>query len=156
MEPEGLLPHSQQPATCPYPEQHRFSPCSPSYILQINFNIILPSTPGSSKRFLPSGLPIKTLYAPLLSPIHDMLVCLLDLITRMTFGEEYREYSSLLCSLLHSPFTSSLLGPNILSTLFSNTLNVCDFRYLSYPSEKVDAAPSGCACYADAQHSCWG
>jgi hypothetical protein len=29
-----------------------------------------------------------------------------------------------LCSLLHSPVTSSLLGPNIfLSTLFSNTLS---------------------------------
>jgi len=34
-------------------------------------------------------------------------------------------YSSL-CSFLHSPFTSSLLGPNILlNTLFSNTLNQC-------------------------------
>jgi hypothetical protein len=32
----------------------------------------------------------------------------------MIFGEEYRAYSSLLCSLLHSPVTSSLLGPNIL------------------------------------------
>jgi hypothetical protein len=34
--------------------------------------------------------------------------------------------SSSLCSLIHSPVTSSLLGPNIpLSTLFSNTLNLC-------------------------------
>jgi hypothetical protein len=31
-----------------------------------------------------------------------------------------------LCSLLQSPVTSSLLGPNILlSTLFSNTLSLC-------------------------------
>jgi hypothetical protein len=31
-----------------------------------------------------------------------------------------------LCSLLHSPVASSLLGPNILlSTLFSNTLSLC-------------------------------
>jgi hypothetical protein len=29
-------------------------------------------------------------------------------------GEEYRSLSSSLCSFLHSPVTSSLLGPNIL------------------------------------------
>ena len=47
---------------------------------------------------------------------------LLDFITRTILGEEYR-LSSSLCSLLHSPLTSSLLGPNILlSILFSNTL----------------------------------
>jgi hypothetical protein len=33
-----------------------------------------------------------------------------------------------LCILLHSPVTSSLLGPNILlSTLFSNTLSLCSY-----------------------------
>ena len=48
---------------------------------------------------------------------------LLDLITPITYGEQYRSLSSSLCSFLHSPVTSSLLGPNILlSTLFSNTL----------------------------------
>jgi hypothetical protein len=29
MEPEGSPPHSQQPATCPYPEPDRSSPCPP-------------------------------------------------------------------------------------------------------------------------------
>jgi hypothetical protein len=48
------------------------------------------------------------------------------LMTRIIFGDEYRSLSSPLCSLLHSPVTSSLLGPNIpLSTLFSNTLSLC-------------------------------
>jgi hypothetical protein len=46
------------------------------------------------------------------------------LITRITFGDEYRWLSSSLCSLLHSPVASSPLGPNILlSALFSNTQN---------------------------------
>jgi hypothetical protein len=40
-------------------------------------------------------------------------------------GKEYRSFSSSLCSFLHSPITSTLLGPNILlNTLFSNTLNL--------------------------------
>jgi hypothetical protein len=33
------------------------------------------------------------------------------LITQIIFGDEYRSLSSSLCSLLHSPVTSSLLGP---------------------------------------------
>jgi hypothetical protein len=33
----------------------------------------------------------------------------------------------LLCSFLHPPATSSLFGPNILSTLFSKNLNLCSF-----------------------------
>jgi hypothetical protein len=40
-------------------------------------------------------------------------------------GKEYRSFNSSLCSFLHSPVTSSLLGPNILlNTLFSNTLSL--------------------------------
>jgi hypothetical protein len=31
----------------------------------------------------------------------------------------------LLCSFLHPPVTSSLLRPNILTTLFSDTLSMC-------------------------------
>jgi hypothetical protein len=46
---------------------------------------------------------------------------LLALITLTILGEEYKP-----CSFLQPPVTSSLLGPNILlSTLFSNTLNLC-------------------------------
>jgi hypothetical protein len=45
---------------------------------------------------------------------------------------EYRSLSSSLCSLLHSPVTSSQVGPNILvRTLFSNTLVVPSFLSVS-------------------------
>jgi len=71
------------------------------------------------------------LYAFLMSfvcPICSTSHILFDFITLMivVFGEAYKLRSSSLCSLIHSPTTSSLLGPNILlSNLFSNTLNLC-------------------------------
>jgi len=38
--------------------------------------------------------------------------------------QQYKSFSSSLCNLLHSPVTSSILGPNILlNTMFSNTLS---------------------------------
>jgi len=43
---------------------------SPSYFLKIHLYIILPSVSGSSNWFFPLLLPTKTLYAPLLCPIH--------------------------------------------------------------------------------------
>jgi len=34
MEPEDSLPHSQVPATCPYPKPARSSPCPPIQLLE--------------------------------------------------------------------------------------------------------------------------
>jgi len=49
---------------------------------------------------------------------------LLDLITQILFGEEYRSLSLPLHHLFYYPVISALLGPHIfLSTLFSNTLS---------------------------------
>ena len=45
MEPEGSLPHSQEPATYPYPEPDRSSQCPHPTSEKIHFNIIFPSTP---------------------------------------------------------------------------------------------------------------
>ena len=50
MEPEGSLPHSQQPTpTYPYPDQISPVNATTSHLLKIHVNIILPSTPGTSK-----------------------------------------------------------------------------------------------------------
>ena len=88
---------------------------------------------GLPSVLLPSGLPTKILYALLLSPIHASCrthFILLDMITRIIFGEEHRSLSSSLCILLHSSVTFSLLGPNILfSTLSSDSLSLCSSKF---------------------------
>jgi len=65
---------------------------------------------------------------PLSSPIRATCpahLIRLDFTTRTILGKEYRSFSSSSCSFLHSPVTSSLLGPNtFLNTLFSNTLSL--------------------------------
>jgi len=44
----------------------------------------------------------------------------------MIFGEACKLFSSSLRSFFHCPVTFSLLGPDILSTLFSFTLSQCE------------------------------
>jgi len=100
---------------------------SPFHYLKLQLNIILPSTPGSSKWSLspkfPHQNPVYT--SPLTRKGHiPAHLIRLGVITRTVFGK-YILLSSSLCNFFHSPVTSSLFGPNILpNILFLNTLSI--------------------------------
>jgi hypothetical protein len=92
-------------------------------ILSSHLSLGLPSS------LFPSGFQTKILYAFIVSPMRTTRLAhliLLDLIILIIFVEDYKPCSSSLYSFLRPPVTSSLSGPNILlSTLFSDTLNLC-------------------------------
>ena len=116
MEPESSLPHHK--CTPPVPILSQLYPVhTPTpHFLKIHQNIILPPTPGSPQWSLSTRVPHQnpvhgsplphTYYMP--RPSHSRFY------TCTTFGEEYRILCFLLCSFLHYPVTSSLLGQNIL------------------------------------------
>jgi len=127
MEHKGSLLHSKAPASGPYPQPDQCSPYLAIPLSGICLNIIFPLVLGLPSGLFPSSLPTKTLYAPLPHTCH---------VPRPSHSSSFghpnniwwgvQAISSPLCSLLHSPVTSSFLGLIILrSALLSNTLSLC-------------------------------
>jgi hypothetical protein len=122
--PEGSLPHLQRPPPVSILSQLNPVRTPSSYFLKIHLNIVLPSTSGSPQWSLSLRFPHQTpVHASPLSRKRYMPLSHSSLFYHPhKLGEEYRSWSSSLWSFLHSPVTSSLLGPNILlNTLLSNS-----------------------------------
>jgi hypothetical protein len=103
---------------------------SPSHFLSIIFYIILPSMSLSSK----GSISIRVFYknsvcTPSIPHTCHMPYSPPGMITRTLLSEEYRPLSYSSCGLLHPSFSLSLLDPNILNTLFSNTLSLRSSLY---------------------------
>jgi len=126
--PKGSLPCSKEPVTGSYSGTDESRPSQPHTVSLRSTLTLFSYLPLR----LPSGLfqscfPIKISHAFLTYPMRATCFIHLnffDLITLKVSGEEQKFWKSWLCSLIHPPAPSSLLGPNILlSTLFSNNLN---------------------------------
>ena len=95
----------------------QFTHCYSIYlkpILILSFHLCL----GLPSHLFPSGFPTKSLYTNMFSSIRATCPTqpiLLDLITRITFDDQYRSRSSSLSSLLSSSVTSSFLDPKNIS-----------------------------------------
>ena len=141
MEPEGSLPHSQEPATRLYPEPDRSSSCphptslSSVLILASHLRLGLPSG------LFPSDFPTKILYAPLLS-LSLSHTCYMSCPSQSSWLDHQNniswgiqrikplvKYSPLPCYLVHfrskySPQHSILKNPQ-------PTLKICTHTYVN-------------------------
>lgn len=117
---ESSLPCSQEVSTGPYSGQDKFSSRLATVFPQNLLNVILPFTPSSSKNLFTLGFTNTIFYVFLIihmSATFPTHLILLDSISLIKSGEEYRLPSSSFCSFLQSPVTPFFLDPNILITL---------------------------------------
>jgi hypothetical protein len=93
--PKVRYPIQNRPPPVPILSQINPTHTPTPHFLKIHRNIILPSTPGSSRYFFPSGFPRKTLYTP--PPHKCYMPCPSDsswFYTRKLLGEECISVSS--------------------------------------------------------------
>ena len=152
----GSWLHLQQPVTCPCSEPDQFSSCTPSHFLKIHF--LFPSTLRFSKWSLslrfPHQSPVCSSFLPHTCYIPGPSHSCFDDPDNISWAQIW-SYS--LCSLLQSPVTSFLLGPNVfLSTLFSNTLSLCSSLHVRFTEERGtgDTRTRSCTPYSDFRPIC--
>ena len=109
---------TRAPSPVPVPRRSiHFMPPHHNSILSSHLRLGCPSGP------FPSVVHTKTLRERLYSirATWPTYLIIFDWFTTIIFTEEYRPSSSSLCSFLHSPLTSSLLGPKFYSEPYSQT-----------------------------------
>ena len=126
MKPEGSLPQSQMPATCPYPGPARYSPYPQTYIWKIHHNINPIYTWVSLAVSFPQISPPENRIQLSSQPyaLHAPPISFFSILSPETYWLSSTDYSA--PHYAASPLPSYLvpLTPNILlNTLFSNTLS---------------------------------
>ena len=112
--------------------RHLSSPCLPSHFLQINFNIILPSTPSSFKWSFSFGSPHQSPVCtfPVSHPRHILHTCHYPLLYHpniIWWGIQIILLYSSLCIVLHTCVTSSFLGQNSLTKPYNSLFVIIPF-----------------------------
>ena len=143
MEPEGSLPHSQVPASCPYTQAARSSPClhiplseNPSYYYPPIYVWVSPFVS------FPQISPIRTLCTPRPCPIRATCpaqIILLHFTTGTIFGKEYRSLTSSLCDRVYiNPSVWSIEHCSSTRKLHLSWSNErCSFAALSYSFDYI-------------------
>jgi hypothetical protein len=114
MEPEGSLPCSQEPSSGPYPEPDQSNPYH--NILSLTYALVFPVV---------LSFRLSHKYPICISPLpHSCYIPYPPQPPWLWLGEEYKLWSSSLCTFLRPPVTSSLLIPNILPNTLLRALYI--------------------------------